>query len=1244
MGWAGAALSIVSIGIQIYQMVKGPKGNKAEGARLEDTKIMISTLGTPIPVGYGTTRMSGNMIWAEDIKEVKTKESVGKGGSKVTTFAYYRSFAIGLAEPAGLTPRLLKIFADGKLIYDATGTGLFQKRNVRVTFYEGSETQDVDPIIEASVGTDDTPAFRGHCYAVFDELPMGDYGNRVPNLTFVITFEGTDDHTITTSPQTLNADRGWLYSRRFQRAYLIQSGDVSGDIDVYEWNLVTNDIRKVTSTLPYPATALTSGQNQFFDGMTIDNLGNIYIGTQFGAGNYGSLTKIDPISLQAIDTVDLDTGANEGPQALLFYENPNWSPSGSGALDVTDSIGNEFVLCSFDDGTFVWVRVEFGDLSIVGSRFLPWGGQSGAEKGAIQMIETKDYEIITIQGRITTAVTEERHLNRIVPGQPPNAPGPGGNAFTSIYDGTAVIQSMRYMAYDRANEGLIVWNDTDDNAQDLPDGQGFVRFDVNDWPPTPTAQKSEFVDGLVNPGLQRLRNSIDNGRIIWVGDDDDTDNIYWIDSVSLAVLRLRDSDDWGATVAAGLIHSGMWDVDGNSWLQLTTGPENISRMFFDRSSGSSMDLDKVIADLCARAGIPAADIDVTDLAPGVDARSNVRGYMLTQRSSAAAAIEQLMAAYFFDAVESDFILKFRRRAGSVIDTGITIPETDLGVDEDKPGENLVEIQYAQPSEIPIKYEVKFMDANADYQEGAAPAQRSQSPLRPALGSHAQVVDLPMVFTPTEAKRIAERFLFAAATESAEMAVHTFPKHLALDPTDTVTVIADGRSFAVRIESTSIGESFDVSLKAIITDKEVFASSATEGQETEGIPDQTIRGNVTAKMYPIDSNLFHDQGEGGAGIPIYFAMLPNAATGWRGGRIFGSTSNQEYHPVVTYRDGTTGGVAISELPDVASWTTWDRTSVLTVAIQFGTLSSTTEALALSDGTNAALVGGEIIQFVTATNNGDGTYDLSTLIRGRRGTNWAVPLHNTGERFILLDTTVRKVITDLAALGSTRFYRGASVGEPITNTPVQTLLIEGKALRPYSGVAPKRILDASNDAWITWLRRTRIGGDGDWLDGISDTETGEGTLDFEVDLVDAVDSSVVSATKQSTVTELKTKGAISVAADTPTAGKSRLTLSGGTFSADGYVDGQVVRCEAFTEFGNRGSFEVDAVGSTTIDLINPDGVTESAGSDKILIRPTEQVRFTAAEQTAAGYSAGADLTVKIYQRSVTVGRGFPLEATV
>jgi hypothetical protein len=43
-----------------------------------------------------------------------------------------------------------------------------------------------------------------------------------------------------------------------------------------------------------------------------------------------------------------------------------------------------------------------------------------------------------------------------------------------------------------------------------------------------------------------------------------------------------------------------------------------------------------------------------------------------------------------------------------------------------------------------------------------------------------------------------------------------------------------------------------------------------------------------------------------------------------------------------------------------------------------------------GKNAAIVGDEIIQFMTATVQPDGkTYKLTNLLRARRGTNYAVP---------------------------------------------------------------------------------------------------------------------------------------------------------------------------------------------------------------------------------------------------------------
>jgi hypothetical protein len=53
-------------------------------------------------------------------------------------------------------------------------------------FYTGSEDQLVDPLIASIEGLDNTPAYRGLALAVFENLELADYGNRIPFLTFEV--------------------------------------------------------------------------------------------------------------------------------------------------------------------------------------------------------------------------------------------------------------------------------------------------------------------------------------------------------------------------------------------------------------------------------------------------------------------------------------------------------------------------------------------------------------------------------------------------------------------------------------------------------------------------------------------------------------------------------------------------------------------------------------------------------------------------------------------------------------------------------------------------------------------------------------------------------------------------------------------------------------------------------------------------------------------------------------------------
>ncbi len=53
-------------------------------------------------------------------------------------------------------------------------------------FYAGDEDQTADPLIEEIEGAGNTPAYRGLAYIVFEDMPLADFGNRIPQLQFEI--------------------------------------------------------------------------------------------------------------------------------------------------------------------------------------------------------------------------------------------------------------------------------------------------------------------------------------------------------------------------------------------------------------------------------------------------------------------------------------------------------------------------------------------------------------------------------------------------------------------------------------------------------------------------------------------------------------------------------------------------------------------------------------------------------------------------------------------------------------------------------------------------------------------------------------------------------------------------------------------------------------------------------------------------------------------------------------------------
>ena len=73
-------------------------GRTFEGPRLETFHLLTSRDGAPMPRVYGRARLAGEVIWASRLKEHVTEERVGKGGPRQRNYSYTISFAIGLCE------------------------------------------------------------------------------------------------------------------------------------------------------------------------------------------------------------------------------------------------------------------------------------------------------------------------------------------------------------------------------------------------------------------------------------------------------------------------------------------------------------------------------------------------------------------------------------------------------------------------------------------------------------------------------------------------------------------------------------------------------------------------------------------------------------------------------------------------------------------------------------------------------------------------------------------------------------------------------------------------------------------------------------------------------------------------------------------------------------------------------------------------------------------------------------------
>ncbi len=197
--------------------------------------------------------------------------------------------------------------------------------------------------------------------------------------------------------------------------------------------------------------------------------------------------------------------------------------------------------------------------------------------------------------------------------------------------------------------------------------------------------------------------------------------------------------------------------------------------------------------------------------------------------------------------------------------------------------------------------------------------------------------------------------------------------------------------------------------------------------------------------------------------------------------------------------------------LASAHLWDEASRLDVALLNSGMalhSATPEAVLA--GANVALVGDELIQFRTATPLGADNYRLSGLLRGRRGTEWAISDHGAAEPFILVARESLALLDVPPGTGSVRVI-ATGIADPQPGE--QDLLRPGRALLPLAPAHARAERLSNGDTEILWIRRSRNGWR--WLDGV-DAPLGEEAERFQVTIIPDVGPRRTSGTLEARLT--------------------------------------------------------------------------------------------------------------------------------
>ncbi|HUC76737.1 MAG TPA: phage tail protein [Vicinamibacterales bacterium] len=966
------------------------------GPQLKDLHVQTSDYGKMIPIIYGTMRVAGVVMWADDLKKV-THTSGGKGsGPKVTTYSYTDSFAVILSE--GPVTAILRIWANGTIIYDARPGGLTLDP-IPVTLYLGTTTQNPDPTMEAVLGVGFVPAMHGYAYAVFTDFDLSQYGNALPQLNFEVQVENAPNEV---------------------GVYIVSKNSPVGP-----WQSANNPTAQLPYISAWPA-ATTDIRVRSLSTNTID------------------LFKQD-LTSDGTDTA----GANDAfPIRRHFqltfppYESWNYFPIG------------------MFNGQPVWYQQSHST-----GVFYPTGGD-GTHDPAIAVGS------VTLVG---TGIVAGFDVASIVTG--------------GLYVSGACISSDQntlflFTAPTHGANPTVWWKITYNGTNYVVSGTGSIHgVPVNSslagvWGPT----------ALGTVGILAAMVAENDGMHFWQARQGGMTSMYYIDSTGLLNFDPVSGTTLPVNIDTG--YSDSFELPSLFSPKIGycgyVGGQTIALLARLATGGGQLTLADVVSDISVRAGLTTGQIDVTALVDLVD------GYAITQQSACRDDITPLQAAYYFDGVESNATMKFVKRGAA---PALTIADTDTAAHTTGSSPPAIVVaKRAQDVDLPVQINVNYLQLAADYQIGSQYSRR----IAVETTQLANKVDLAITLSDQHASAIAWTLLTQAWAERETFTFDLPRKYWYLEPTDVIIV----HGYEIRIISKKDKADGTLAFEGCAALSSIW-SQGPVGTTGSGFKPSPPPGTQPTELLMLNIPLLTDTDTKNGPNAAMCGTV--AGQSWGGATLYESIDvGVTYDQIGAESVPNVIGVVNGVIPTFGGGNMFDEGTIIDVTIGNGggQPEAATEGSVLN-GMNMALCGREIIQFKNVVQVGPSEFQLSGLLRGRRGTEWAMQTHADQEVFVILP--VLDIDGPYSDLGQARLFKAVSSGQSLQATSFVEFTNDGSTLRPYSPV----LLDGAQcdpfdgSVQIDWTRRTRISGQ--WVD-FTDVPVSEPSEEYVLQIWDSTFTTV------------------------------------------------------------------------------------------------------------------------------------------